>query len=89
MPPYDGRMTPTASLQGTLADLAHSVVRWLGGWWRMAHLGAQLLTLALSPSSYTAQHRRVLARHLYLGTAPSLLGFIVLSTLLSLVLIRC
>ena len=81
-------MTPTATPQGMLAEMARAMWHWLTGWWRLIHLGAQLLALALSPSSYTPAQRRVVAHHLYLGTAPSLLWFSVLTTLLSLVLIR-
>jgi phospholipid/cholesterol/gamma-HCH transport system permease protein len=81
-------MTPSVPLQGMLTDLARSAWHWLGGWWRMVRLGAQLLTLALSPSSYSAEQRRTLARHIVLGTAPSLLWFSVLTALLSLVVIR-
>lgn len=54
----------------------------------MVHLTAVLIVMALSPSSYRAQHRQALARQIYLGTAQSLLWFTVLSTLISLVVIR-
>lgn len=54
----------------------------------MVHLSAQLMVLALSPSSYDKENRLALARHIYLGTAQSLLWFTVLSTLISLVVIR-
>jgi phospholipid/cholesterol/gamma-HCH transport system permease protein len=57
-------------------------------WWRLIHLGAQLLALALSPSSYGARHRPALARHIYLDTAPNLAWFTVLSAFISVVLIR-
>ena len=58
------------------------------GWWRVTHFGAALLALACSPSSYAPRHRGPLARHIYLDTAPNLLGFTLLSALISLVLIR-
>jgi phospholipid/cholesterol/gamma-HCH transport system permease protein len=57
-------------------------------WWRVVHFGAELLTLALSPSTYGRRFRPALARHVYLDTAPNLLWFTVLSALISLVLIR-
>jgi len=63
-------------------------LEWLGGWWRIVHLGARVLALALSPSSYTSAHRKALVSHIYLGTAPLLLWFTVLSSLISLVVIR-
>ena len=61
---------------------------WLVGWWRIVHLGAKVLVLALSRSTYRGDLRPRLARHLYLGSAPLLLWFTVLSSLISLVLIR-
>jgi phospholipid/cholesterol/gamma-HCH transport system permease protein len=63
-------------------------VEWVAGWWRVVHLGAVLLALAISPSSYTKVRRRVLLHHLYASTAPALVSFTVVSTLVSLVLIR-
>ena len=81
-------MTSASSLQAALADGLRALGRWLHNWWRIAMLGAQLLSLALSPSTYTALYRRALLRHVYLGTAPSLVWFTVLTTLLSLVVIR-
>ena len=61
---------------------------WFAGWWRVIHLGAVLLVLALSPSSYARRHRRALARQVVLGTAPTLAWFTLLSAFLSVVLIR-
>src|ERR1700704_2654272 len=80
-------MTPTASIPGESAGLA-AAGRWLAGWWRIVHLAALLLALALSPSSYARDNRRLLARHVYLGTAPALLWFTLMTTLISVVLIR-
>jgi len=57
-------------------------------WWRLTHLGAQLLTLVLSPSTYGRAHRPALARHIYLDTAPNLAWFTLLSAFISVVLIR-
>jgi phospholipid/cholesterol/gamma-HCH transport system permease protein len=81
-------MTSASSIQTALADGVHAFANWLHNWWRIAELGAQLLTLALWPSSYTAAYRQALLRHIVLGTAPSLLSFTVLTTLLSLIVIR-
>jgi phospholipid/cholesterol/gamma-HCH transport system permease protein len=61
---------------------------WLLGWWRIVHLGAMLTVLALSPGTYRRDVRRALARQLVGGTAPLLLGFAVVSSLISVVLIR-
>ena len=81
-------MTSASSVQGALTDGVRAFTRWLHNWWRIAELGVQLLSLALSPSSYRADYRRALLQHIYLGTAPSLVWFTVLTTLLSLVVIR-
>ncbi len=81
-------MTPTTSPPGALTELARTASEWLAGWWRTVHVTAQLLVLALSPSSYRKEQRGALARHIYLGTAQSLLWFTVLSTLISLVVTR-
>ncbi len=60
----------------------------LRGWWDRIHLGAQLLALVLSPTSYGKRHRPAMARHIYLDTAPILLWFTLLSAFISIVLIR-
>ncbi|MFM6986473.1 MAG: MlaE family ABC transporter permease [Hydrogenophaga sp.] len=58
-------------------------------WWRALLLAAQMLVLAVLPSSYRrgAQRQTVLL-NLYQATAPLLTWFVVLSALISLVLIR-
>ena len=81
-------MAAAASPPGSLAELAREFAEWVAGWWRIVHLGALLLVLALSPSSYAARNRRALAVHVYRGTAPALLWFTALTTLASLVVIR-
>jgi phospholipid/cholesterol/gamma-HCH transport system permease protein len=70
------------------ADLVRAALRWLTGWWRVIHLGAELLVLALSPAAYRGANRSALARHVYLATAPILPWFTALSALISLVVIR-
>ena len=81
-------MTSTRSDRSALAELARALAGWLAGWWRIVHLSALVLALALSPASYGAANRHSMARHIYVHTAPSLLWFTVLVSLLSLVLIR-
>lgn len=76
------------SLQRALADLGQGALRWLSNWWRIVHLGAVILVMAMSPSSYRRERWPALASHLYLATSPVLLWFAVLSALLGLVLIR-
>ena len=62
--------------------------RWLASWWRLLHFGALILSLALSPASYSRDNRRAMAQKIVLGTTPNLVWFTVLSALISLVLIR-
>ena len=81
-------MSPLTSPQGALAALARSFAQWLAGWGRTVQLAALLSALALSPSSYRADSRRALARHLYLGTAQALPWFTLLSLLIAIVVIR-
>ncbi len=81
-------MTFMSSGRGLLARANHSAQHWLAEWWRLIHLGAFILVLTLSPSSYQRGNRMVLARHIYDNTAPILTGFTVLCALISLVLTR-
>lgn len=83
-----GAMEPGSPASARVAHGGHAVGQWLFGWWRIVHLAAVLLTLALSPSSYAPAQRRVLEQRLYQAAAPALLWFSVVSTLISLVLIR-
>lgn len=63
-------------------------LEWLHGWWRIVHLGARVLAFALSASGYTPEYRKALIRRIYFGTAPLLVWFTVLSSVISLVIIR-
>ncbi len=73
----------------TLPAMGHAARRWFTGWWQIIHLGAVLLVLAMSPSSYGPQvNRQALARQLLLVTGPVLLWFTVVSSLISLIVIR-
>jgi phospholipid/cholesterol/gamma-HCH transport system permease protein len=81
-------MTSASSLQALLVDGVRAVALWLHNWWRIVRLGGELLALSLSPSSYAPAYRQALLRQVYFGSAPSLMWFTVLSTLLSLVVIR-
>ena len=81
-------MTSLLSSQGPLSDASRGTLTWFAGWWRIIHFGALILVLALSPSSYSRSNRSALARHVYEDTAPMLLWFVVLSSLISLVIIR-
>ena len=81
-------MTSLLSSQGLLSDASRGTLTWFAGWWRIIHFGALIMVLALSPSSYSRSNRSALARHVYEDTAPMLLWFVVLSSLISLVIIR-
>ncbi|WP_372828058.1 MlaE family ABC transporter permease [Polaromonas sp.] len=72
----------------TYAELNRKAQAWLLGWWRLVHLGALVLVLALSPSSYNRASRQVLARHIYHNTAPNLLGFTLMCALITVVITR-
>jgi phospholipid/cholesterol/gamma-HCH transport system permease protein len=65
-----------------------SPVRWLMGWWTVALFAAQMLVLMLSPSSYRSSQRPAIYLQLHACAAPLLPGFVALSALLSLVIIR-
>lgn len=67
---------------------SRSPVRWVLGWWTVAQFAAQMLVLIVSPSSYRRSQRPVLYHQLFASTAPLLPGFVVMSALLSLVIIR-
>ena len=81
-------MTLTGSWRELLARTNRSAQHWLGQWWKLLHLGAVLLLLALTPSSYKRADRLVLARHVYNNTAPIMTSFTLLCALISLVLTR-
>jgi len=71
-----------------MTAVGHLLRRSLHGWWHLVHLGAVILVLALSPSSYARARWPLLAQQIYQATAPVLLWFTALSALLGLVLIR-
>ena len=86
---------PTASLrslQDSLGEIGRSGVRrsmgWSVSWWHVVRVGALILVLALSPSTYSRANRAALARHIVVGTAPMLPWFAMLAALISVVLIR-
>lgn len=62
--------------------------RWINGWRLIGLLAAQVLALALSPSSFRGGRAAAVARHLYAATGPLLPGFTLLAALAALVIIR-
>lgn len=74
----------------------HALTRWgqrvragWSAWWQVILLAAQILVLAVMPSSYRrGEQRQTVLLNIYQATAPLLTWFVVLSALISLVLIR-
>jgi phospholipid/cholesterol/gamma-HCH transport system permease protein len=79
--------TRTGSLAST-APLVGRVVPWLLGWWHIIYFGAVIGVMALSPASYPVVQRRTIARHIVLDTAPVLVWFTLLSSLICMVIAR-
>lgn len=69
-------------------SLIGTSIGWSVSWWHVVKVGALILVLALSPSTYDRSSRAALARQLYLGTAPILPGFALMAAVISVVLIR-
>jgi len=84
------------SLQDALGAIGRSGARslvgsslgWSLSWWHVVKVGALILVLAMSPSTYDRSNRAALARQLYLGTAPILPWFALMAAVVSVVLIR-
>ncbi|HCE08433.1 MAG TPA: ABC transporter permease [Oxalobacteraceae bacterium] len=81
-------MISNRSFLGSVRRMGSATARWLAAWWRVLYFGALVLSLALSPATYSRNNRRAIARQIVLGTMPNLAWFTVLSALISLVLIR-
>jgi phospholipid/cholesterol/gamma-HCH transport system permease protein len=82
-------MNPVAASHTAMTRWGHRARLWWTTWWQVVLLGAQILVMALTPSSYASgARRRSVLLHLHQATAPLLTGFLVLSALISLVLIR-
>ena len=69
-------------------NIGRAAARWWRTWWQIGHLGALLLALMVSPSTYGRAWRPGIARHLVRSSAPLVPWFAVVSALLSLVIIR-
>lgn len=81
-------MNSTPSWHSRLTRTGQAAQHWLVEWWQLVHLGAVILVLAMSPSSYSRESRAVLGRHIYINTAPILLSFSLLCALVTVVLTR-
>lgn len=81
-------MYPTPSRYIKPEQWAVTFMRTLSSWWHMLHLVGIALAMGVSPSTYHRANRSATYRYIYSGTWQILPWFTVLSTLLSLVLIR-
>lgn len=81
-------MPPSPPLRSALRHWARAAHTWWRGWWQVLHFGAQIMVLALSPSSYRRAQHGALTHSLYRATRPLLPGFTVLSALIAVVIIR-
>ena len=81
-------MHASSALPDRRSTLLHVLLRHARSWRHMFHVGAVVLVLALSPSSYTPEFRCRTAQHIYTSTWQVMSWFTALSALLSLVVIR-
>jgi phospholipid/cholesterol/gamma-HCH transport system permease protein len=81
-------MTTRAAVHNRIGGLPQAAAQWLAGWGRIVHVSAVIGVLALSPSSYARDNRHALASNVVVDTLPMLGWFTLLSSLISLVLIR-
>ena len=68
--------------------LVRAFVVWLGSWRRVIFFGALAMVMVLSPATYDRTNRSMIARQIYVTTWQILPWFTVLSSLISMVLIR-
>ena len=79
----------TSLLQPQWPDrLWRTLQRWAVAWWRILYLGAAVMVMLLSPSSYVRQTRGRMLRRMYVATPPILLGFTALAALVCLGIAR-
>jgi len=78
----------TARPGGAFVLVGRQMAHWLLGWWRIVHFSAVIGVMALSPGSYGPTQRRAIARHMVLDTAPVLVWFTLLSSLICMVIAR-
>lgn len=64
------------------------VKHWLHGWWQLLLFGAQLMVLALWPSSWRPEQRRLMLREVYTATTPLLLAFSIGTAVVAQIIIR-
>lgn len=86
---YHGRMFPLNASHNLFSRWGRQARASWQAWWQVVMMGAQILVLALTPSSYAhGPQRQSVLLQVYTATAPLLTWFLILSALVSLVLIR-
>ena len=85
---YHVGMSVTVFMQRWLAQSARGIHQVFIEWLHLLQWGVILLVLALSPASYNPSNRALLVRHLYVNTAPILLGFSIVCALVTVILTR-
>lgn len=73
--------------QGMQQLLRRALYRWFS-WWEVLFIGAQLMVLAFSPSSYRKEPRATVLQQVYRAAGPSLPGFTILMAIFNVVVIR-
>ena len=81
-------MTSLATARSVLVDLGRSALQWIAGWRRILMFSARLMVLALSPSTYRGPNLVALSQHLVKDTAPILVWFTLMTSIISLVIIH-
>ena len=85
---YDVNMPISSLAYVTPRRWGAHAARYAAGWWRMLHLGAMAVVMALSPSTYHRANRLATSRYIVTGTWQVLPWFTLLTALVSLVVIR-
>jgi phospholipid/cholesterol/gamma-HCH transport system permease protein len=83
---YHRPMVAQPSPASALDLIGGAIARWCVGWWRIVMFGATVGVMALAPGSYTRRQRDAVAEHIVRDTAPVLVWFTLLSSLLSIVI---
>lgn len=72
----------------TVRNVGRATLRWGAQWAHIARLAAQIMAWALTPGSYPRARRPVLAEHIYRSAGPSMLWYVLMFGLFSVVLVR-
>ena len=85
---YHIRMSVKVPVPQSIARTGGAAFSWLLGGWRIMLFGVIVLSLTFSPTTYKREHRYAIAHQLVLGTTTNLIWFSLLSSLISVILIR-